>query len=50
MHKSAISRNLRVLNEREAAIKYSFKGGSNIREEVRGLSKLRNKIIQLPKE
>ena len=31
---SAIFRNLRVLNEREA-IKHSFMGGSDIREEVR---------------
>ena len=37
---SAIFRNLRVLNEREAAIKHSFMSGSNIREEVRGFIKL----------
>ena len=37
---SAIFRNLRVLNEREAAIKHSFMGGSDIREEVRGFIKV----------
>ena len=37
---SAIFRNLQVLNEREAAIKHSFMGGSDIREEVRGFIKV----------
>ena len=37
---SAIFRNLRVLNEREAAIKHSFMGWSDIREEVRGFIKV----------
>ena len=37
---SAIFRNLRVLNEREADIKHSFMRGSDIREEVRGFIKV----------
>ena len=37
---NAIFRNLRALNERDAAIKYSFMSGSDIREEVRGFIKV----------
>ena len=38
--RSAIFRNLRVLNERETTIKHSFMGGSDIREEIRGFIKV----------
>ena len=40
---SAISRNAWVLNEREAAMKYSFMGRYTLREEVWGFIKATNK-------